>query len=187
MMNVKKKNVRILFLIVSKKHSLCLTFMYISAVVGLVLRRVIKKGQRCLPVFTSLCIYPKNTCPYVKNLCVYHRKTEINTMKHCATCCHQGGKWKHLFLWEPSPLMMQAKHTKHASKCADRHKRTLTHTNVLHHTNAHCQQFQHTCIEYIYENLYIACLRVTARQSTTERDGSEKKKSAWLPEPRPDG
>lgn len=51
-------------------------------------------------------------------------------MKHCVTCCHQGGKWKHLFLWEPSPLMMQAKHTKHASKCADRHKRTLTHTNV---------------------------------------------------------
>lgn len=40
----KKKNVRILFLIVSKKHSLCLTFIYISAVVGLVLRRVIKKG-----------------------------------------------------------------------------------------------------------------------------------------------
>lgn len=97
-------------------------------------------------------------------------------MKNCVTCCHQGGKWKHLFLWEPSPLMMQAKHTKHASKCADRHKRTLTHTNVLHHTNAHCQQFQHTCIEYIYENLYIACLRVTARQSTTERDGSEKKR-----------
>lgn len=44
-----------------------------------------------------------------------------------------------------------------------------------------------TSIEYIYENLYIACLRVTARQSTTERDGSGKKKSAWLPEPRPDG
>lgn len=77
-------------------------------------------------------------------------------------------------------------HTKHAS--IDRHKRTLTHTLMFYIILMHAVNSFNTSIEYIYENLYIACLRVTARQSTTERDGSgKKKKSAWLPEPWPDG
>lgn len=95
-------------------------------------------------------------------------------MKHCVTCCHQGGKWKHLFLWEPSPLMMQAKHTKHASKCADRHKRTLTHTNVLHHTNAHCQQFQHVYRVHLWKPLH--CMSACNSKTEHDREGREWKK-----------
>lgn len=103
--------------IISKlKNPLCAFFISMSFVAGMDLTMEINKGIRPLPGVTSLLYLIKKQVSLCYTL--YH----THTQKQSVTCCHQGRKRKHLFLWEPGPLMMQANHT---------HAHTKSHTIVF--------------------------------------------------------
>lgn len=120
-------------------------------------------------------------CPYVV---LWGYITEyISHRKRSVTCCHQGRKWKHLFLWEPRPLMMQAKHTNHIS----RHAGTYTHTHaVLYHrsdTPYKQLEFQPRMYMWTITLCVCVCLCVVLYKRETERDReqvSARSQTRWL-------
>lgn len=105
-------------------------------------------------------------CPRVNTSSAY----PSHTLKQSVTWCHQGGKWKHLFLWEPFDDAGENTQTA-LNKCQDTH----TCSVCLHHTDTPYQQFQPRCV-HLCKTIPPVCVCVCVHERDRGKQRGREKK-----------